>query len=162
VVPLFDRLPEVDADHETDWCQVLELLVGHGEMRFSFHTWVERDLTTVEGHLALWKNGVHHRDDASASNLMHDKKDGVTRNEHTGTVPFMARQLLSEKGLAGGIKHVYMHDVESFIWVLMCTNLRYEDGKLREQDRSFDHWLKVNALGCAKKKTFLGTTAGKG
>ena len=138
-------------------------------MCFSSHPRNEHDLTIVEGHLALWRNGVHHRD-VSASNLMYKDEDGagvlndfdlatikegVTGNERTDSVPFMAMELLSEKGLAGGIKHVYAHDAESFIWVLVWISLRYEDGKLREQDRPYDEWLKVDAHGCEKEKSYF-------
>jgi hypothetical protein len=59
---------------------------------------------------------------------------GVTGNERTGAVPFMAIELLTEQRSAGEIKHVYAHDAESFIWVLVWISLRYEDGKFREQD----------------------------
>ncbi|KAH0835806.1 hypothetical protein J3R83DRAFT_9663, partial [Lanmaoa asiatica] len=78
---------------------------------------------------------------------------GPTGNECTGTAPFVAVDLLAQEGLAGEIKHVYAHDAESFIWVLVWISLRYDDGKLRKQDRLLDQWLKVDALGCVAKKS---------
>ncbi|KAG1888135.1 hypothetical protein F4604DRAFT_1080581 [Suillus subluteus] len=87
-------------------------------------------------HLTLWKNGVYHRD-VSPGNLMWYWKDGKRigvlndydlssladdqgprGNERTGTVPFMALDLLSAKAQRGEVKHLYRHDLESFMWVL--------------------------------------------
>ncbi|KAG9310654.1 hypothetical protein JVU11DRAFT_9234 [Chiua virens] len=129
----------------------------------------------VKCHLALWKNGVRHRD-VSANNLMvkyrdnkaigvlndYDlatTKDHVTGNQRTGTVPFMALNLLTKDGLAGEVKHLYAHDAESFMWVLLWISLRYEKGKLRsDSHRPLDQWLKVDAVGCGEKKSGLLTT----
>ncbi|KAG1811680.1 hypothetical protein EV424DRAFT_1419697 [Suillus variegatus] len=94
-------------------------------------------------HHALWKIGVHHRD-VSPSNLtgyrtqgqftgvLNDydlslfQRDSPNSLERTGTVPFMALDLLIPKSMAGKVEHVYAHDAESFIWVLTWTCLRYE------------------------------------
>ncbi|KAG2046754.1 hypothetical protein BDR06DRAFT_1014464 [Suillus hirtellus] len=95
----------------------------------------------VNCHHALWKIGVHHRD-ASTSNLTeyrtHGQFTGVLNDydlslfqrdspnspERTGTVPFMALDLLIPESMAGKVEHVYAHDAESFIWVLTWTCLR--------------------------------------
>ncbi|KAG2062874.1 hypothetical protein BDR04DRAFT_946288, partial [Suillus decipiens] len=89
----------------------------------------------VKCHRALWKGGVLHRD-VSPSNLMvyrlrgqylgvlndYDlssfKRDGPRGLERTGTVPFMAANLLTPAAIAGKVEHVYAHDAESLIWVL--------------------------------------------
>ncbi|OAX42207.1 hypothetical protein K503DRAFT_661385, partial [Rhizopogon vinicolor AM-OR11-026] len=90
-------------------------------------------------HHILWQKGVRHRD-ISPSNLMFyfswdssgrdvavgilndydlsSLKKGPTGRERTGTVPFMAIDLLTKKSLAGEVEHLYRHDAESFIWVL--------------------------------------------
>ncbi|KAI9460373.1 hypothetical protein HD554DRAFT_2294227 [Boletus coccyginus] len=115
-----------------------------------FRALVELGLTAIEGHLALWKNSVHHHD-ISASNLMYKVEgslvvgvlidfdlativDSVTGNEHTSTVPFMALALLSKEVLAGKIEHIYTYDAESFIWVLMWICLCYDNGELHKDD----------------------------
>jgi hypothetical protein len=88
------------------------------------------------GHYRLWVNGIHHGD-ISFNNLMYDVPTeagdpvGVvidfdlatwvdhptTNNDRTGTIPFMAYDLLSG-GLERRIPRLYRHDMESFVWVL--------------------------------------------
>ncbi|KAG1729554.1 hypothetical protein EDB19DRAFT_1641859, partial [Suillus lakei] len=96
-------------------------------------------------HYALWKHDAHHRD-VSPSNLkvhqtsggrwigvlndydLSSTNDTPTGNERTGThtrtVPFVAMQLLKPKGIAGEVEHLYRHDAESFIWVLIWVCLQ--------------------------------------
>lgn len=84
---------------------------------------------------------------------------GPTGNECTGMLPFMAHELLSEKGQKGAIKHVYAHDAESFVWVLIWICLRYADGELRNSP-PLDGWLKVDAQGCREKRSEFMTCYG--
>ncbi|KAF8120995.1 hypothetical protein EV363DRAFT_1569923 [Boletus edulis] len=109
-----------------------------------------------QGHLALWKKQVYHRD-ISPSNLMYQGKivgvlndfdlasiqETATGTERTGTVPFMVSALLREEALQGDVRHACQHDAESFIWVLIWISLRYDDGKpLRKVDQ--EHETKKN------------------
>jgi len=122
----------------------------------------------VKCHLALWKNGVHHRD-ISDSNLMYYKDaeenivgvlndfdlasttDIPTGTQRTGTIPFMALGLLGDA--EGRKKHLYEHDAESFIWVLIWISLQYSNGKPRKEDeRPLDGWLGVDDTQCRKNK----------
>jgi hypothetical protein len=98
------------------------------------------------GHYHLWVGGVEHND-ISAKNLMYDKcnedrgvlndydlshLDGQPRpsgTERTGTMPFMALDLLTDKAWDGKITRLYRHDCESFAWVLLWICCRFEDGK---------------------------------
>ncbi|KAG1804617.1 hypothetical protein EV424DRAFT_1517365 [Suillus variegatus] len=123
----------------------------------------------VKCHRALWKGGVLHRD-VSPSNLMvyrlrgqyigvlndYDlssfKRDGPRGLERTGTVPFMAADLLTPDGVAGKVEHVYAHDAESLIWVLTWVCLRYEGGNLLSKNRPLEEWLKVDASLCQARK----------
>ncbi|KAG1720569.1 uncharacterized protein EDB91DRAFT_1280577 [Suillus paluster] len=115
----------------------------------------------VHCHYALWKKGIHHCD-VSPSNLMVYKTSdgryiGVLNNydlssiqgssqgnEHTGIVPFMSIDLLKPDALKGKVEHLYRHDAESFIWVLVWVCLRYNKGKLLTTGRPLDEWLKVS------------------
>ncbi|KAG1901759.1 uncharacterized protein F5891DRAFT_891347, partial [Suillus fuscotomentosus] len=124
----------------------------------------------VKCHRALWKGGVLHRD-VSPSNLMvyrlrgqyigvlndYDlssfKRDGPMGLERTGTVPFMAVNLLTPHAMAGKVEHVYAHDAESLIWVLTWVSLRYEGGNLLSKNRPLEEWLKADASLCQARKT---------
>ncbi|KAG2336803.1 hypothetical protein BDR05DRAFT_970860, partial [Suillus weaverae] len=124
---------------------------------------------TIICHYALWEKQVHHRD-VSPSNLMvYKTSDGryigvlndfdlsSTRGspsgqERTGTVPFMALDLLTKKAVEGKVKHLYQHDAESFIWVLTWVSLRYHEGHLLRKGRPLDEWLKVDFNTCSEKK----------
>ncbi|KAG1730541.1 uncharacterized protein EDB91DRAFT_783481 [Suillus paluster] len=129
-------------------------------------------------HYALWRNGVRHRD-ASPSNFMvyqlgdlwigvlndydlsSTQDDSPSGLERTGTVPFMALELLTKKAIAGQVEHLYQHDAESFIWVLAWVCLRYEEGKLLSKPRPLEQWLRVDVIGCHKEKTsFLSKLTG--
>ncbi|KAG2138136.1 hypothetical protein BD769DRAFT_1663701 [Suillus cothurnatus] len=122
-------------------------------------------------HLTLWKEGVYHRD-VSPGNLMWYWKDGNRMgvlndydlsslanvqgpqgNERTGTVPFMARELLTEEGQRGKVKHLYRHDLESFMWVFAWICLRYRQGVLVPRRlRPLDEWATLGAIACGEKK----------
>ena len=83
-------------------------------------------------------------------------KDIPTGRERTGTIPFMALDLIEDEAIEGKVVHLYQHDVESFIWVLTWVSLRY--GKLRSNGRLLVEWLTVDAKRCREKKSdFLGS-----
>ncbi|KAG2096079.1 uncharacterized protein F5147DRAFT_763590 [Suillus discolor] len=111
-------------------------------------------------HLTLRKEGVYHRD-VSPGNLMWYWKDGrrigvlndydlsslandrgPRGNECTGTVPFMALDLLSAKGQQGEVKHLYRHDLESFTQGIL----------LPAELRPLDEWATLNPVTCGEKK----------
>jgi hypothetical protein len=81
---------------------------------------------------------------------------GPQGNERTGTVPFMALELLTAKAQRGEVKHLYRHDLESFMWVFAWIFLRYRRGVLLPQRlRSFDEWAALDAVACGEKKFFF-------
>jgi hypothetical protein len=127
------------------------------------------------GHYVLWKAGIHHRD-VSCDNLMYYRVDGQVigvlndydlaslasdtplGNQRTGTMLFMAIDLLKADGQDGKVKHLYRHDMESFIWVFIWICHQFKDGRQRPRG-PLDAWAKVDAQGCAKeKRSFLADT----
>ncbi|KAG8820247.1 hypothetical protein FRC19_009029 [Serendipita sp. 401] len=99
-----------------------------------------------ECHYRLWKLGIHHRD-ISTGNLMYwkDKNGNVygkltdfdlssisgepsNNKQRTGTLPFMALELLKPKN---PITHKYGHDVESFFWVIIHIILSTDEAHWR-------------------------------
>ncbi|KAG1772959.1 hypothetical protein EV702DRAFT_1131986 [Suillus placidus] len=80
------------------------------------------------------------------------QRDSPSSLERTGTVPFMAVDLLTPEAIAGKVEHVYAHDAESFIWVLTWVCLRYEGGKLLSKNGPLDEWLKLDAIQCRNTK----------
>ncbi|KAG2114188.1 uncharacterized protein F5147DRAFT_607426 [Suillus discolor] len=125
-------------------------------------------------HLTLWKEGVYHRD-ISPGNLMWYKKNGKLigvlndydlsslanvvgpqGNERTGTVPFMALDLLTEKAQRGEVKHLYRHDLESFMWVFIWICFRYREGVLLPAEtRPLDQWARLDAVMCGTMKYYF-------
>ncbi|KAG2096093.1 uncharacterized protein F5147DRAFT_763603 [Suillus discolor] len=100
-----------------------------------------------------WKNGklIGVLNDYDLSSLADDL--GPRGNERTGTVPSMALDLLTEKAQRGEVKHIYRHDLESFIWVFTWIFLRYRQGVLLPRRlRLFDEWATLGAISCGKKK----------
>ncbi|KAG2083002.1 hypothetical protein BD769DRAFT_1682918 [Suillus cothurnatus] len=122
-------------------------------------------------HLTLWKEGVYHRD-ISPGNLIwywrNGKPIGVLNdydlsslanvvgpqgNKRTGTVPFMALDLLTAKAQRGEVRHLYRHDLESFMWGFAWVFLRYRQGVLLPRKlRPLDEWATLDAVTCRKEK----------
>ena len=100
----------------------------------------------MPGHYHLWIGDVEHND-ISVKNPMYDRHNGdrgilndydLARlsgrerpcdSERTGTMPFMALDLLAEEAGKGVIERRYSHDCESFAWVLFWICYRYDKGK---------------------------------
>jgi len=96
------------------------------------------------GHFKLWKLGFEHRD-PSLGNLMTDPTSGrgvlndwdlshhaglpKSVQHHwgiTGTIPFMAVDLLCASNWRGRKPRLYRHDLEGLIWILPWVFLQYD------------------------------------
>ncbi|KAF8964736.1 hypothetical protein BDZ97DRAFT_860119 [Flammula alnicola] len=125
-------------------------------------------LEVVTCHSFLWKNYVEHGD-PSLNNAMYDPslKCGVLTDfdlsllqweprvlgdDRTGTIPFMALDLLSQAYWEGTLKRYYHHELESFIWILLYTFLLYEDA---ERQR-----IRMPTTGELPDTTYVDTQAG--
>ncbi|KAG1796275.1 uncharacterized protein HD556DRAFT_1234576 [Suillus plorans] len=122
-------------------------------------------------HLTLWKEGVYHRDISHGSLLLYRKNGrligvlndydlsslanavGPQGNERTGMVPFMVLDILTKEGQQGKVKHLYRHDLESFMWVFAWIFLCYRQGVLLQRSRPLDEWATLDAIACGDKKS---------
>lgn len=67
--------------------------------------------------------------------------------ERTGTLPYMALELLTPHAQRGGVRHLYRHDLESFFWVLVW--ICFKNGE-EKQKHTFYEW-RDNTM-CYEKK----------
>lgn len=73
-------------------------------------------------------------------------------SDRTGTVPFMALDLLTDEYWDGKIARLYRHDIEGMIWILPWVFLRFKDGK--EVERApLGEWRMGDYNVCRKEKT---------
>ncbi|KAG2138198.1 hypothetical protein BD769DRAFT_256333 [Suillus cothurnatus] len=65
----------------------------------------------------------------------------------------MALDLLTAEAQRGEVKHLYRHDLESFVWVFAWVFLRYRQGVLLPRElRPLDEWATLDAIACGEKK----------
>ncbi|KAF8808810.1 hypothetical protein BYT27DRAFT_7061442, partial [Phlegmacium glaucopus] len=124
-------------------------------------------LEVVTCHAFLWKHHVEHGD-PSLGNMMYDPdlkcgvltdfdlsifqwEPSVIGTDPTGTIPFMAIDLLTEAYWQGLTKRLYRHELEAFIWILPYTFLLYKDG-LRLPNKYVDRWRTSDHTTCMGKK----------
>ena len=140
------------------------------EFAFSHHISTHYLYFLASGHYGLWTKGIYHRD-ISDGNLMY-RKDITTgevigvladfdlsslkakasrRTERTGTVPFMALNLLTTKGLAGEVEHDYGHEAEAFFWVGVYDTACYNNGHTVDSAVPAQ-WNSLGAIAMRKKK----------
>ena len=75
----------------------------------------------------------------------------VPGTDRTGTIPFMAVELLTDKYWNGSLERLYRHELEAFIWILPFVFLRYQNGK--PQPRTLvEQWMTSNYIVCREKK----------
>lgn len=75
----------------------------------------------------------------------------VIGTDRTGTVPFMATELLTEAYWRGLTKRFYRHELEALIWILPYTFLLYQDG-MRRPNTYVDAWRTSDYNICREKK----------
>ena len=131
-------------------------------VRISFHS----ILLTCSGHESLLKAGILHRD-ISFGNIMltENEEDGFLidldlavkmSNDHasgapskTGTKVFMAI------GALLGEPHSFMHDLESFFWVLFWVCIHYDLDEKPRIVRDYEKWNYVSTKELANAKRGL-------
>ncbi|TRM57761.1 hypothetical protein BD626DRAFT_464553 [Schizophyllum amplum] len=62
--------------------------------------------------------------------------------EVTGTIPFMAIDLLSPEAMRGEVRHLYRHNLEAMIWVFVWIMCCYNAGRSRPVPEEVAEWTK--------------------
>lgn len=81
-----------------------------------------------------------------------DGKQSKNR-ERTGTMPYMALDLLENATALSEVIHIYRHDSESFLWTIADVMHTYDDGVcLREKSPCYRAWRGVDYATCRGRK----------
>jgi len=73
-------------------------------------------------------------------------------DQRTGTIAFMAVELLSNEYFQGQLQRQYGHELEAFIWVFAFASLHYRGGKAKKNS-PVSGWLTSDYIKCAEKKS---------
>ncbi|KAJ7592399.1 hypothetical protein C8J56DRAFT_477881 [Mycena floridula] len=144
-----------------DWLDPITSLKGE-------HFWVAF-WNILRCHFLLWQRGMQHGD-ISVNNIRYnpvtqkgvlndfdlalfipDQPPPLPRRRATGTMPFMALELLAQSGWTGETRHIYRHDLESFSWVLLWICLRFREGK-EERPGPLENFLTNDHEDCFAEK----------
>lgn len=134
----------------------------------------------LSAHRVLWELNIQHCDISIGSIMVREgvagkcgvlndwdlsivpDGNGETRNpgvhrERTGTVPFMALDMLTPEFCAGLVKREYRHELESFIWMLPWVFLQYFQQNRSSQSSSIlNSWSTAEIVEArGSKVTFL-------
>jgi len=87
------------------------------------------------------KYGVLNDFDLSTIMNPGDRNPNLQGLERTGTLPFMALELLEDEGFDGKIPRRYDHELESFSWVLVWVSRCVLSGHESERPPRLHEWL---------------------
>ena len=121
-------------------------------------------------HALLCGHNIEYDDSPSLCNIMcnENMKSGILIDydfsssrrqprmpgtDRTGTIPFMAVELLTDEYWNGSIERLYRHELEAFIWILPFVFLRYQNGK-SQRGTLVDQWMTSNYITCYEKSAF--------
>lgn len=122
----------------------------------------------IEGHKSLHRAGLLHRDISLHNLMINEDEDNpsfsafiidldlaireqsatVSRQRNIGTRPFMAI------GALLGETHTFMHDLESFFWVLFWICIHFDGPEARDVEQ-FDKWNYVDPAELVDYKQLL-------
>ncbi|KAH9934139.1 uncharacterized protein B0H18DRAFT_902748 [Fomitopsis serialis] len=81
-------------------------------------------------------------------------------SERTGTIPFMALDLLDDAYWKGDLERLYRHDLEAFVWVTVYYAWAFNDEGVEDEASPVQAWLTNDYDLCRLKKvTFLARQA---
>lgn len=77
----------------------------------------------------------------------------VPGTDRTGTIPFMALDLLTNDYWDGRLQRYYHHELESFFWTLIVVFLACNPGSLELYNEFIKNWFIPDHVVCWKDKT---------
>ncbi len=126
---------------------------------------------SLSGHAFLWKHSIKHND-PSLWNAKYNpiRKCGVLTDfdlpavswrrhvletDRTGTILFMALELMFDRYGKEKVARRYHHELEAFIWILSFVFLAHDDGKLVPQNGFTKDWITSDPTACRKEKWYF-------
>jgi len=122
-----------------------------------------RPLLTVLGHESLLERKVLHRD-ISVGNVMLDEaeEDGflidldlaieIDREEASGALSKTGTKVFMAIGVLYGEDHSFIHDLESFFWVLFWVCVHWNGPSQARSKSEYESWNYESTKGLAQKK----------
>ena len=127
-----------------------------------------RAVNLLPGHRELWELGYEHTDPSLSNLIVNSKGQGVLNDwdlcrvrdrvartsyhqERTGTIPFMALDLLTDEYWNGDVKRLCRNDLEAFIWILPWVFLQYEGQRLSSKP-VFERWNSCDYIAVQDSK----------
>ena len=101
------------------------------------------------------KYGVLNDFDLSTIMKPGDRNPNRQGLERTGTLPFMAMELLQNESFDGKVPRRYDHELESFAWVLVWVSTCVVDGEDRERPWLLKEWLGNDNFEVCKSKAWF-------
>lgn len=93
-------------------------------------------------------NGTGVLNDFDLASVVDPLRIVKTGFERTGTMPFMALDLLRGVGFEGKFPRHYRHDLESFCWVFIWICYSYDQGKKIPQPSPCTRWITTSPDSC--------------
>ncbi len=81
----------------------------------------------------------------------------IPGTHRTGTIPFMALELLEDEYCKDNITCRYHHELEAFVWMLPIVFLAYDNGKFDRKAPFVIDWMASDYSTCHRKKLHFAT-----
>lgn len=77
----------------------------------------------------------------------------VPGTDRTGTIPFMALELLHDDYWKGTLKRYYHHELEAILWALIAVSVGFTKGNFKPWGTPIQSWFIPDHIICREKKT---------
>ncbi|KAH9934131.1 uncharacterized protein B0H18DRAFT_1101692 [Fomitopsis serialis] len=132
---------------------VLNVLIGHKLLRIGNgkHRIEHTDISVWNLAVDLCSLRIRVRDFDRGRAVVVGQPSRPQGSERTGTIPFMALDLLRDAYWNGNLERLYRHDLESFVWVVLYFAWAFDEGR-EDMDSPVRNWLTADYHQCHGKK----------